>query len=89
MTMWGALGGAAFPLIIYGAAMLRNGSASLSLFGAITGVSALVGAAWARASFALVRRLPIANDESIAIGASQEIANLDSPIVSRTATRVL
>ena len=88
ITLWGALGGAAFPFLIYGGLMISHGVSNLPLFGTITGISALLGAAWARTSFALARRLPNAGDVSHTLVAVQNVPNIEATQLSRTHTRV-
>lgn len=60
-TFWGAVAGAAFPLLIYTPVVLWRGEfAAIPYFSMITGLSALTGAACARTVFAMVRRAPTA-----------------------------
>ncbi len=56
LTAWGALAGGIFPALL-SIRPLQSGSSPV-YFGLIIGASALVGAAWARASFAIARRAP-------------------------------
>ncbi len=56
ITAWGALAGGLFPALLSIRPLLVG--ASTTYFGLIIGASALAGAAWARASFALARRVP-------------------------------
>jgi hypothetical protein len=72
ITAWGAIGGALSPTML-SILPLRSGASPI-YFGLIIGASAIAGALWARASFAIARRLPdpasqalLARDASILI----------------------
>lgn len=56
ITAWGAIAGGLFPALLSIRPLLAG--ASPVYFGLIIAGSALAGAAWARASFTLARRLP-------------------------------
>lgn len=57
--LWGAIAGAAFPGILYGAFMLRTGIYdSIRLYTTLTGISALLGAGLGRIVFAIAKRAP-------------------------------
>ena len=56
LTAWGALAGGLFPALLSLRPLLDGASATY--FGLIVAASTLAGAAWARASFAMARRVP-------------------------------
>lgn len=57
LTMWGALGGAAFPLLLYTPVVLSRGAyGSIPFYGMLTGISTLFGALCGRAIYALATR---------------------------------
>jgi len=56
VTLWGALAGAAFPMLISIRPILSG--ASVMFFGMIVGASAVAGALWARGTMAIARRVP-------------------------------
>lgn len=67
-ALWGALGGAAFPLAIYAPRILaRWGTDSAVLFGGLTLGSALVGAGLASLVLRVARRAPAASHEPAAL----------------------
>ena len=56
---WGALAGAAFPGLLYGAFVLRTGLyGAIPLYSTLTGISALLGAGLGRVILAVARRAP-------------------------------
>jgi hypothetical protein len=70
ITVWGAIGGALFPTLLSIRPILSG--ASPIYFGLIIGGSALAGALWARASFAIARRAPDAADRARAMDFTPE-----------------
>ena len=60
VTLWGALAGAAFPMLLSIRPILSG--ASVSYFGWIVGASAVAGALWARGAMAIARRVPSERD---------------------------
>ncbi|MCC6243426.1 MAG: hypothetical protein IT353_11330 [Gemmatimonadaceae bacterium] len=71
LTLWGAIGGAAFPLLLYTPVVLSRGAYGLiPLYGMLTGVSALLGALCGRAIFSLARRAPKSPIQAVLSGAS-------------------
>jgi hypothetical protein len=66
LTAWGAVAGALFPALLSIRPLMSG--ASPVYFGLIIGGSALAGALWARASFALARRLPSGSESGMLSG---------------------
>jgi hypothetical protein len=61
VTVWGAIAGAAFPVLLYTPVVVFRGAYGLiPFYGMLAGLSALVGAGCARAVFAVARRAPAA-----------------------------
>lgn len=75
VMLWGALAGAAFPLLIYTPIVLRGAFGAIPFFATIAGVSAVAGAAVARAVFALARRAPAATEPAELVAASMSTAD--------------
>ncbi len=61
ITAWGAVAGGLFPTLLSIRPIMAG--SSVTYFGLIIGASALAGAAWARASFAMARRVPDAREQ--------------------------
>lgn len=71
LTLWGAIGGAAFPLLLYTPVVLSRGVYGLiPFYGMLTGVSALLGALCGRAIFSLAQRAPAQPAPPARLGAS-------------------
>ena len=59
LTLWGAMGGAAFPLLLYTPVVISRGAYGLiPFYGMLTGISALFGALCGRVIFSLAQRAP-------------------------------
>jgi len=68
VTAWGAVAGAAFPIVLYTPLVLARGAFSaIPLFTAIAGLSALAGAGCARALVAVARRAPDPPEETASL----------------------
>ena len=78
ISAWGALAGGLLPALLSVRPLL--GGASATYFGLIIGASTLAGAAWARASFAMARRVPDRSEPAILPRATAE------PLPHRSAT---
>jgi hypothetical protein len=70
ITTWGAVAGSLFPALL-SIRPLMSGSSAV-YFGLIIGGSALAGALWARASFALARRIPAGQEPGLLNGPPAE-----------------
>ena len=58
-SLWGAMGGAAFPLLLYTPVVISRGAYGLiPFYGMLTGISALFGALCGRVIFSLAQRAP-------------------------------
>jgi hypothetical protein len=67
--LWGALGGAAFPLLIYvPAVILRGRYAPVPLYSMLTAISALLGAGFGYIVFTMARRAPQSPTEMGVLG---------------------
>lgn len=71
LTTWGAIGGAAFPLLLYMPLVISRGAyGSIPFYGMLTGISALVGALCGRAVFSLATRRSALSEPSVLLGVS-------------------
>lgn len=87
LTVWGAIGGAAFPLLLYTPLVISRGAyGSVPFYGMLTGISACIGALCGRAIFSLATRAPASSDAPVLLGASP--LDLDIEMVVNTGERV-
>ena len=88
-TLWGAVAGSVFPLLIYTPAVLMRGwFGAIPLFSMLTGISAMAGAVCARAIFALARRAPESGTLPAELVASPLETTPDALIARRERERV-
>ncbi|WP_373059567.1 hypothetical protein [Gemmatimonas sp.] len=88
LTLWGAIGGAAFPLLLYTPVVLSRGVYGLiPFYGMLAGISALLGALCGRAIFSLVHRAPASPVPPALLRASPLELDRDIPIDRRERVR--
>jgi CDP-diglyceride synthetase len=88
LTLWGAIGGAAFPLVLYTPVVLSRGVYGLiPFYGMLTGISALFGALCGRTIFSLAQRAPAPPVPPALTGASPFDLDHDVPIDRRERVR--
>lgn len=88
LMLWGALGGAAFPVLLYTPVVLLRGAyGSIPFFGMLACISALVGAACGGAVFALAKRAPTSIGDQAMFGAPPLGRDVAMPIETRDRVR--
>lgn len=79
-VLWGALAGAAFPLTLYGAFVLRTGFYdSIPLFATLTAISTLLGAGFGRVVHWAARRAPRESGDQAALPGAPHSSSVTVP----------
>lgn len=84
---WGAMAGAAFPVLIYTPAVLRGAYAAIPFFSMITAVSTIAGALFAQTIFAMARRRTVSLRAATEHAASLSVGSSDSVVVTNERVR--
>lgn len=80
ITLWGAIAGAAFPVLLYTPIVIARGSLGvIPFYSMLAGVSALAGAVCARAVLALAKRAPELQASSPTLMASPSVLETEDP----------
>jgi hypothetical protein len=82
IMVWGAVAGAAFPVLLYTPSVLR-GTFDIPLFSILVGLSTLAGVACARATFAIAKRAPDRAEDLAELAASSPALDSIEPLAAR------